>query len=287
VPRDTRARAWWLEIAGAGTPSIQGNFVGAPGGQLDKIPEISVREGQLAFSFEKRYSGGRAAPVQKGIYRARLVNGKLAGEFEIEGKAGSKLTWTGVRAPKLTDQDDGSWKPGESVDLFNGKNLDGWRSRIPGKSIGWSVKNGLLRNGEKVPDLVSDRKFENFALHVEYRIGAKSNSGIGLRGRYEIQIFDDYGQPPSVHGNGALYSRIAASRNASRPPGQWRSFDIRLIGRQLTVVLNDVKILDRREVEGLTAIANNADEASPGPIILQGDHGPIEFRKIVAVPLTR
>ncbi|MGH9667301.1 MAG: 3-keto-disaccharide hydrolase [Bryobacteraceae bacterium] len=287
VPHDTRARAWWLEIVGAGTPSIHGKFVGAPGGQLDEIPEISVHSGQLEFAFERRYSGGRGAAARKGIYRARLVKGKLAGEFEIEGNGGSKLSWIGVRAPKIADLDDGSWKPGKPVDLFDGRDLDGWRSRIPGQAIGWSVKNGLLSNGEKVPDLVSGRTFWNFALHVEYRIGAKSNSGIGLRGRYEIQIFDDYGQPPSVHGNGALYSRIAASRNASRPPGEWQSLDIRLIGRQLTVVLNDVKILDRREIEGLTAIANNADEAAPGPIILQGDHGPIEFRNIVAIPLTR
>ena len=286
VPHNARVRAWWLEIAGAGTPSIHGKFVGAPGGQLDEIPQISLRNGRLEFSFERHYSGGRGTPVQKGIYRARLVNGKLEGEFEVEGKAGSKLTWTGVRAPKIADRDDGSWKPGKAIELFNGKDVSGWHSRIPGEAVGWSVHNGLLTNGHKVPDLVSDRKFWNFALHVEYRIGAKSNSGIGLRGRYEIQIFDDYGQPPSVHGNGALYSRIPPSVNASRPPGQWQSFDIRLVGRELTVVLNDKKILDRREVEGLTAIADNADEASPGPIILQGDHGPIEFRKIVAIPLT-
>lgn len=287
VPHESRARAWWLEVSGAGTPSIHGEFVGAPGGQLDEIPQISAHNGELTFTFEKHYSGGRTAPLQKGVYRARLESGKLAGSFEIEGDPGSKEAWIGIRAPKIADHDDGSWKPGKPVDLFDGKDLAGWHSRLPGHAMGWSVHNGLLSNGVKVPDLVSDQKLWNFTLHVEYRIGAKSNSGIGLRGRYEIQIFDDYGQPPSVHGNGALYSRIAASRNASRPPGQWQSLDIRLIGRQLTVVLNDVKILDRREVEGLTAIANNADEATPGPIILQGDHGPIEFRKIVATPLVQ
>jgi len=286
VPRDTRARAWWLEITGAGTPNIKGKFVGAPGGQLDDIPQISIHNGELEFVFNRRYSGGRNAPEQKGVYRARLVNGKLVGQFEIEGDAASKLSWTGVRAPEITEKDDGSWKPGKPIELFDGKDLAGWHSRIPGHAIGWSVKNGLLSNGEKVPDLVSDQKFWNFALHVEYRIGAHSNSGIGLRGRYEIQIFDDYGKPPSVHGNGALYSRIPPSTNASRPPGQWQSFDIRLVGRQLSVVLNDIKVIDKREVEGLTAIANNAAEAQPGPIILQGDHGPIEFRKIVVTPLT-
>ncbi|MEO7142697.1 MAG: DUF1080 domain-containing protein, partial [Bryobacteraceae bacterium] len=285
VPGNRRARAWWLEVTGAGTSGLAGKFVGAPGGQLDNIPQISIHNGGLQFVFNRHYSGGSTAPLDKGVYRAHLAGGKLVGEFEIEGDPASKVRWTGVRAPAIAGKDDGSWKPEKPIALFDGTDLSGWHSLLPGHAMGWSVKDGLLANGPKVPDLVSDGKFWNFALHVEYRIGAKSNSGIGLRGRYEIQVFDDYGQPPSVHGNGALYSRIAPGVNASRAPGEWQSFDIRLIGRELTVVLNDTKIIDKREVEGLTAIAGNADEAKPGPIMLQGDHGPIEFRKIVLTPL--
>ena len=281
VPGEARARVWWLEIGGAGTPVPAGKFVGAPGGQLDVIPKLSVHGDELEFTFPHRFGG------RDGVYRARLVEGRLEGTFEIEGNAASRMNWTGVRAPSIAGQDDGSWKPGTAVELFDGRDLKGWHSRMAFPDTGWSVKDGLLKNGEKVPDLVSDETFWNFALHVEYRIGAKSNSGIGLRGRYEIQIFDDYGQPPSVHGNGALYSRIAPAKNASKPPGEWQSLDIRVVGRQLSVVLNDAKIIDRREIEGLTAIANNADEALPGPIILQGDHGPIEFREIAVTPLTR
>ena len=122
---------------------------------------------------------------------------------------------------------------------------------------------------------------------IDHRIGKGSNSGVGLRGRYEVQILDDTGRPLDVHSNGALYSRIVPSHEASRPPGEWQTFDIRLVGRDLTVVLNDEKILDKQLVEGLTAIANNPDEAKPGPIILQGDHGPVEFRKIELTPLVK
>ena len=83
------------------------------------------------------------------------------------------------------------------------------------------MTNGILNNGNAgVPDLVSDAKFWNFTLHVEYRIGKGSNSGIGLRGRYEMQILDDSGRPLNVHTNGALYSRIVPSKEASRATGQ-------------------------------------------------------------------
>src|SRR6185503_18242356 len=111
--------------------------------------------------------------------------------------------------------------------------------------------------------------FWNFELHAEFRVVKESNSGIGLRGRYEIQILDNYGRKPDEHASGALYSRIVPSVNASKPAGEWQSFDIRLVGRQLTVVVNGTKVIDKGEVEGLTAMANNADEAEPGPITIQ------------------
>jgi hypothetical protein len=288
VPNESRARVWWLEVSGAGTPNVSGRFVGAPGGQLDTIPRIAINDGELEFVFERHYAAPRSAPPNRGIYRARIVEGRLQGTFDVEGVPGRALNWTGVRAPEIAETDDGSWKPGAPVEVFNGRDLTGWRSRLPNREIGWSVKDGLLNNGTTpAPDLVSDAKFWNFALHVEYRIGKGSNSGIGLRGRYEIQIYDDFGKEPSLHGNGAVYSRIVPAKNASYAPGEWQTMDIRLVGRTVTVVLNDQKIIDRQLIEGLTAIASDPREDQPGPLILQGDHGPVEFRKITVTPLTR
>ncbi len=284
VPNEARARAWWLQVTGAGTPEIAGSFVGAPGGQLDRIPQIAIHDGELVFSFPDRYG----KPPETGTYRAKLTAGKLDGTFQVEGRPETHLTWTGERAPELQGTDDGSWKAGNSIRLFDGKDLTGWHSRLPGREIGWRVDNGLLNNGKAgVPDLVTNSSFWNFVLHADYRIGKGSNSGIGLRGRYEVQIYDDFGKPPSLHGNGALYSRIPPSTNASRAPGEWQSLDIRIVGRVVTVVLNDTTIIDHQTVEGLTAIATDPHEAQPGPIILQGDHGPVEFRSIVLTPLTQ
>ena len=148
---------------------------------------------------------------------------------------GKALKWMGVRAPVITEKDDGSWHEGTPVELFNHKDLSGWRGLIPNMPLGWAVKNGAMANVAGANNLVSDQTFWNFKLHVEYRVGEGSNSGIGLRGRYEVQILEDYGKPPNKHSDGALYSRIAPSKNASKPAGEWQTYDIRLVGRQVTV----------------------------------------------------
>ena len=276
VPQESKSRVWWLEVSGAGTPNLKGKFVGFPGGDTNDVPNISIQNGELRFSFD------RGQTHQE--YTARLLDGKLAGMMR-SGEQG--LKWMGVRAPVITEKDDGSWREGKPVELFNHKDLAGWHGLVAGQELGWSVKDGILMSTGHANNLVSDAKFWNFKLHVEYNVAPHSNSGIGLRGRYEVQILDDYGKSPQSHGNGALYSRIAPSVNASKPAGEWQTFDIRLVGRQVTVVLNDKKIIDKQEIEGLTAIASDPSEGKPGPIVLQGDHGPVQFRSIVLTPLSK
>jgi len=258
--------------------------MGAPVGLLDDIPKLSVSEGELRFALEAKFR--KDHPAEKGLYWARLEDGKLKGTFEIEGDPSTYLEWTGMRAPAMPEKDDGTWKRGDPVALFNGRDLSGWQPVPPGHLVGWVVRDGALTALPGAPDLVSDKKFMNFVVDAEYRIEPHTNSGIVLRGRYEVQILDDFGQPPDTHGNGALYSRILPTMNASKPAGEWQSYDIRLVGRDVTVVLNDHKIIDRKHIDGLTAIAQNADEGEPGPIILQGDHKHVEIRKVVLTPLT-
>jgi hypothetical protein len=283
VPKESRSRAWWLEVSGAGTPSLQGRFVGFPGGNMNDIPHLTIQEGELRLSFD--YKDSRSGQPMHRDYTARLTpDGKLAG---LMRSSDGELKWIGVRAPVISDKDDGSWRDGTPVELFNHKDLSGWQGMIPNQPLGWAVKDDAMANVAGANNLVSVDSFWNFKLHVEFRVGEHSNSGIGLRGRYEVQILEDYGKPPNTHSNGALYSRVAPAVNASKPAGEWQAYDIRLVGRTVTVVLNDQKVIDRQEIEGLTAIAGNADEAKPGPFILQGDHGPVEFRKIVLTPLVQ
>jgi hypothetical protein len=254
---------------------------------MDVIPEIKLSNGTLEFVFARRYQRGNTNPM-KGVYRAKIENGKLIGSLEVAGVPEAMRKFEGVRAPVIKDKDDGKWKAdGAPIELFNGKDLAGWRAMVANVDLGWEVKNGLMSNKAGANNLISDQKFWNFDLHAEYRFGAGSNSGFGLRGRYEVQILDDYGKPPESHGHGALYSRYAPAVNASNKPGEWQTVDIRLIGRFVTVTLNGKKILDKKEIEGLTAVANDADEAAPGPITVQGDHGAVEFRKITVTKLVR
>ena len=279
-------RAWWVELSGVGTADASGKFVSAFGGDLNKIATIDLKGDELVFIIAPNTAAGKA-PGAKRVFHARLVSGKLEGTSETEGRSDSLVKWTGVRAPVIADKDDGSWKEGAPIQLFNGKDISGWKALNPGVEMKWTVVDGVMRNAPPTTDIISEQKFWNFKLHADFRIVERSNSGIGLRGRYEIQILEDYGKPVNTHGAAALYSRIAPSVNASKPAGEWQSYDIRLVGRQLTVVHNGTKVLDKVEVEGLTAIATNADEALPGPFIIQGDHSYVEIKSFVVTPLVK
>ena len=148
------------------------------------------------------------------------------------------------------------------------------------------MENGILKGSGKATDLVTNVTFWNFKLHVEYRTPEHSNSGIGLRGRYEVQILQDNGRPVDRHSNAALYSRIVPTENVTKPAGEWQTYEIRLVGRHVTITLNG-KTVTKGVIDGLTAIACDPDEGDPGPIMLQGDHGPVEFRSIVLTPLVK
>lgn len=286
VHTQPRPRAWWAELHDVGTEQASGKFVSAYWGDMNKINTIKVEKGELVFTITPPPQKNSNEDMRTRIYRARLVDGKLDGTFQMQGQTEPPLKWTGVRAPEIADHDDGTWKKGKPIALFDGKDLKGWEALEPSVPMKWSVVDGVLRNAPPTTDIVSKRKFWNFELHVDFRIVKNSNSGIGLRGRYEIQILEDYGKPPNAHGAGALYSRVVPSVNASKPPGEWQSYDIRLIGRDLTVVQNGIKILDKVHVDGLTAIADNSDEAEPGPFIVQGDHSYVEIKSFVVTPLT-
>jgi len=243
--------------------------------------------------FERHYAlpgerrPNQEEPVRRGVYRARLENDRLIGTFEVEGHPETRLEWIGFRAPVIDEHDDGTWRPAQPIELFNGRDLTGWKPLDGRRQPGWVVENGILKNLPPTSDLVSEQKFWNFDLHAEYRLKPGSNSGIALRGRYEVQILDDYGKPPSLQSHGAIYSRILPRVNASKPAGEWQTLDVRLIGREVTVVLNGTTIIEKGIIEGLTAMGHDPYEDRPGPISIQGDHREIEIRKLTITPLVR
>ncbi len=215
------------------------------------------------------------------VFEARLESGRLEGTARFPD--GSVQHFEGRPAPALVRTAEPEW--GEPVTLFDGKTLEGWSLRDPKAKMGWAVVDGELAVVESKDnaDLVSDAVFQDMKLHLEFNVEPKSNSGVYLRGRYEIQILDDPEMTGDTHGCGALYSRIAPSKDATRPAGEWQTFDITLVGRQLSVVLNGDEIVSGT-VEGITGGAINPFEGEPGPLMLQGDHGKVRFRNIVVTP---
>ena len=169
-----RQRGWWLEVAGAGTENLKGKFLGAPVGLLDDIPKLSISEGELRFALEAKFRKDHGP--EKGLYWARLEDGKLKGTFEIEGDPSTYLEWTGVRAPALAEKDDGSWKRGDPVVLFNGHDLTGWQAVPPGHLAGWVVKDGALTAlagalrsdfGKEIHQLRGGRRVQDRAAHQQ------------------------------------------------------------------------------------------------------------------------
>lgn len=285
----TTTAAWWLGITGAGTPDMKVQFVGSPDGSLDDISTAKIQNGVLHFTWTERARPGVTPnPNDRAEYEVKYVAGHLQGTVTSPSTTpATNLRFTGYPSPQINEHDDGTWVRGKPVRLFDGKDLKGWTGVNSPKAKGWSVQDGLLLCAGQVDDLITVRKFWNFELHVEYKLPAKSNSGIGLRGRYEVQIASDYGKPPGMHGTGALYTRVIPSVNAGKPPDEWNTYDIRLVGREVTTVLNGQTLYKKGVIDGLTGIAIDPFEGKPGPIELQGDHGGVAFRNIVLVPLTK
>jgi hypothetical protein len=216
-------------------------------------------------------------------FEARLEGETLKGKVTYPD--GKVHHFEGKRAPLLLSRKAPVW--GEPVTLFDGKTLNGWTLRDPKKKNGWAVVNGELAvvDPKDNADLVSERSFQDMKLHVEFNVDRKSNSGVYLRGRYEVQILDnpDAKMALDSHGCGAVYSRVAPKLDATKPAGEWQALDITFVGRQVTVVLNGQTIV-QDVVEGITGGALGPWEGEPGPLTLQGDHGKVRFRNVVVTP---
>ena len=207
------------------------------------------------------------------------------------------MTFTGKRIPPYGDvPKTENIKYGDDIDLFKGHKLKGWELLDPGTSNGWNVKDGVLVNdpvqqeGEKhisYGNLRTKATFEDFKLSLEVNVPAGSNSGVYLRGIYEVQVLDSYGKALDSHNMGGLYSRITPSESAEKPAGEWQKMEMTLYKRHLTVVLNGKVIIKNQPVKGVTGGALSSDEFVPGPIYLQGDHGKVSYRNIVLTPILK
>jgi hypothetical protein len=262
---------------------------------------IAEKDGKLAVRFQP--TGGNVAPVQvfkaEGTHLSLMLSQTSATHpamvWELDA-AGGKLTGhqqqgekmtplTGLRAPELRRSAPKAWT--EPAPLFNGKDLTGWEPVGDKANNHWVVQDGLLVNKDHGANLKTTRTFDDFKVHFEANCPDDANSGFYLRGRYEVQLeYEPLTKNPPERRIGSIYGRIAPKGDLPRTPGTWETFDVTLVGRTLTVVRNGVTTIDRQEIEGITGGALDAEEANPGPFLIQGDHtGGLKFRNItVSLP---
>lgn len=259
----------WVEFTPKG-----GQFVGRFG-SARPLAKVEYYPDGVKFRLPPQYENRKTDLEFVGALRAE----KLIGTTVLDdGRPGN---WSGFSAPELPYYQP-SWR--EPVELI-GEDMSNWSLRSP-EGIGhWSIQDEMLVNSDSGSDLVSVRKFGDFKLIAEYRYPEGSNSGIYLRGRYEVQILDDYASGGNtVQNSGAIYGFLAPAKNTIQPPGEWNTAEITLIGRFVTIVLNGETIIDCKEIPGITGGALDCNEGVAGPFFLQGDHGPVTFRRLTVTP---
>ena len=277
------------------------------GGSVLPVSGIHIADGVLTVTRQSRvvrHGDDTGKTTRTHILTNRLellhADGMLHGKAIFPNRDGmgeSKIKFNGTSIADLPPAPDMSAvKYGEPITLFNGIDLSGWSSVRPERENGWMVEDGALVNDPVQPDdgdhvnyanLRTDDTFEDFRLVLQVNIPEGSNSGVYLRGIYEIQVMDSYGMPLDSHHMGGLYSRVAPSSAAEKPAGEWQDMDITLVNRHVTVVLNGTKIIDNQPALGVTGGALTADQFSAGPIYLQGDHGRVMYRDIVLTPIAK
>lgn len=265
----------WLELS-MDNGQLKAQMVGR-WGNARPLPHVELSHGELTLVSPKEEESSKDDMV----FHAKLVGGRLEGS--TTGPDGTPWPFTGVRAPSLKRTGTPKWaKP---VELFNGKDLTGWKPDPKDSSKAWTVENGTLVSPGHGPELINEHSFEDFKLHIEFNCGPGANSGIYLRGRYEVQVEDNSIQEPPSHHTGGVYGFLAPSPEQPRRPGQWQTFEITLLGRYVTVVQNGTTIVNHQEIPGITGGALNSHEGQPGPIYLQGsEDGHVAFRNIIVTP---
>lgn len=266
------------------------------GGSVVPTASTKLDGDTLIVTREQKNKEGKLAAVETITAKAdgELLKLTTSKKNAAGKEVGQPAEFSGKRIADVPPAPDLSKvKFGEPVQLLNGKDLTGWRLLKEGVDNGWSVVDGVLQNrvvkakDKHFGNLRTDAEFEDFNLKTEVRTQEGSNSGIYLRGIYEVQIMESFGKPLDSHHMGALYSRITPSVNAEKPVGEWQTLDITLVDRHLTVILNGKTIIDNQPVLGCTGGAMTSDEFKPGPIYLQGDHTNVDYRNMVLRPVVK
>jgi hypothetical protein len=272
VETEQGERPSWLYIKPSGINALVGKFVGIDG-SARPISEIIYSEhtGIYSFTIPPQWISTDSDMHMEFTHS----DGQLTGTTSY---GSTTLNWTAERAPKLISMETPEW--GEPINMLD-DDLSQWHLA---ENNQFYVENNVLVNRETGGHLITKEEFNDFKISLEFNVPEGSNSGIYLRGRYEVQIMDSYGQDPSSVNTGGVYGFLDPVVNAAKPAGEWQTMEVTLIGRLVTVVLNGVEVICNRPIPGTTGGALDSHEGEPGPILLQGDHGAVSYRNIVITP---
>lgn len=289
----TRSGRWDLNVTGAGLAypgwlgisdeggTVAVTYVGRVG-SARVIREFTLEGNRLSFSRDEWFGS-----YQKVDHVFHLDDDRVTGTF-IRAD-GTTFGVTGVAAPALDRLTPTEWTPPRP--LFDGGSFNGWIELNGGKTTtaSWRIEDGVLVTSKGTSDLGTVETFDDFQLHVEFNCPPNGNSGIYLRGRYEVQIEDDAPTAPLSQQTGGVYGWEGPAEPVPRRPGEWQTLEITFVGRRATVRLNGQTLFAEQEIPGITGAALDSDEAKPGPIVLQSSHGrsggEIRFRNLtIATP---
>lgn len=275
---DERDFASWLRVTRQPGLHWKALYLHRGGHPLPANVTVDGNRIQVQVVPESHYSGRQ--DVRWPALTGTLEDDKLTGTGT--DRRGNTFSWVAERAPERLEGSDRKVEWGEPIKLIS-PDLSGWET-LGTRESQWVFENGLMVNQATGANIRTTEEFRDFRLHVEFRIPEGSNSGIYLRGRYETQVADDYGKEPYTRMVGGIYGQIAPVINATMPAGEWNVLDVTLIGYRVTIHLNGQTTVDGQLIGGITGGALNSDERAPGPIMLQGDHGPVQYRNIVLTP---
>lgn len=291
--------AGWLTIANDGAAwSAELWTVG----QTKKVSEVELHGDELRFVRQCRigapeFAGGPPTGQPVPCQFVATVTGDSIRITQTSSAAPDRglVTHVGQRNPPLPPKPDLSKVTfGAPIQLFNGVDLTGWTLSNPQQVNGWKAIGGVLVNESpkatfepfsRYGNLRTERAFGDCRLTIEFKVPAGGNSGIYVRGAYEVQVVDRESRMQGINGVGSIFGRIAPSKNAGKAGEEWQHYEIIIVDRHATVVLNGETVIANEPIRGSTNGAFQADVTTPGPLYLQGDHTAVSYRNIVIQPV--
>ena len=216
-------------------------------------------------------------------FRAKLDGGKLVGTTKAAERT---INFVGVRPPKWPASNaNAKHTYGTPVELFDGKSAAAFDKQPSDYPDTWTVEDGVLTNAPPTRNLMSKQKFWNFRFRPSTSSPRRATAASTCAGATRCRCSTTTARRRKITATWRSTGGPPPLVNASKPAGEWQTVDIVIVGNRVTATLNGQKVHDNAEIQAITGGALDADEMAPGPILIQGDHTKVWFKKITVTPI--